>query len=59
MVNVPRRHHYVPQVLLSGFTASGTNAGTFHIVDLARRKASPSTPRETAAEKDSLAPVAR
>ena len=34
MTNVPRKHHYVPKVLLRGFTATGTNEGQLHIVDL-------------------------
>ena len=52
MANIPRQHHYVPQVLLAGFTASGTKTGRLHILDLVRRKTYPSTPEETAKEKD-------
>ena len=52
MVNVPRQHHYVPQVLLAGFTDDGTKAGRLHIVNLVRRKTYTSTPEETAKEKD-------
>lgn len=52
MANIPRQHHYVPQVLLAGFTADGKKTGKLHIVDLVRRKTYPSTPEETAKEKD-------
>lgn len=52
MANIPRQHHYVPQVLLAGFTANGTKTGRLHILDLVRRKTYPSTPQETAKEKD-------
>jgi hypothetical protein len=52
MPNIPRKHHYVPQVLLRGFTASGTNAGRLHIVDLVRRTTYTSTPEGSAKETD-------
>jgi hypothetical protein len=42
----PRRHHYVPQCWLAGFTDSGEKDGRLYVTDLARRKqwqASPNT----------------
>jgi len=52
VTNVPRKHHYVPKVLLRGFTASGTNEGQLHIVDLLRRTTYASTPEGAAKETD-------
>jgi Protein of unknown function (DUF4238) len=52
MANVPRKHHYVPQVLLRGFTLSGTNTGKLHIVDVTRRTTYASTPEGSAKETD-------
>ena len=52
MANVPRQHHYVPQVLLAGFTLTGTKTGKLRIVDLVRRKTYPNTPEGTGKEKD-------
>jgi hypothetical protein len=50
MANVPKQHHYVPQLLLAGFTISGTKTGRQHVVDLKRRKAYKSTPEGTGSE---------
>jgi hypothetical protein len=52
MANVPRKHHYVPQVLLAGFTRDGTRSGALHIVDLLRHSTYASTPEGTAKERD-------
>jgi hypothetical protein len=52
VTNVPRKHHYVPKVLLRGFTASGTSEGQLHIVDLLRRTTYASTPEGAAKETD-------
>jgi len=52
MTNVPRQHHYVPQVLLAGFTLDGTRTGRLHVVDLVRGSTYASTPEGTGAERD-------
>lgn len=52
MANVPRKHHYVPQTLLKGFTLNGANTGRLHIVDLTRCTTYPSTPEKSMAEAD-------
>src|SRR5690349_262769 len=52
MANGPRKHHYVPQVLLAGFTVTGTKTGVLHVVDVVQRATFTSTPQETAAERD-------
>jgi len=46
----PKKHHYIPQVLLAGFTDDGTSAGTLFIADLVRLKTYASTPEGTGAE---------
>ncbi len=50
--NIPRKHHYVPQVLLRGFTRQGTNDGTLYVIDHVQRKTYPSTPKGTGKETD-------
>ena len=52
MANVPRKHHYVPKVLLAGFTSTGRNNGKLHIVDLVRGTTYPSTPEEAGKARD-------
>ncbi len=49
--DVPRKHHYVPQVLLRGFTRDGSNGGRLYIVDVERRTTYASTPKGTGADK--------
>lgn len=50
--NVPRKHHYVPKLLLRGFTTSGANDGALHVIDLLRRTTYTSTPDGTGKETD-------
>ena len=52
MAKQPRRHHYVPQFYLAGFTATGTSNGTLHVFDREQQKSWPSTPRATAHARD-------
>jgi hypothetical protein len=52
MSNIPRKHHYVPQTLLVGFTSNGKKTGKLQIVDLVRRSTYPSTTEETGKERD-------
>lgn len=52
MTGVPRQHHYVPQVLLAGFTNDGTKTGKLHLADLVRGTTYPNTPEGTGKEKD-------
>jgi hypothetical protein len=50
MPGQPRRHHYVPQFYLIGFTKSGTADGTLHVLDQQRLKQWSSTPANVALE---------
>ena len=34
--SIPKYHHYVPRLLLAGFTDTGTREGTLHVFDRAR-----------------------
>jgi hypothetical protein len=47
-----RRHHYVPQGYLAGFTDRGTRDGQLFVYDLARHLCSPTRPRNVAFERD-------
>lgn len=48
----PRKHHYVPQFYLAGFTRSGTKDGELYVFDLKRRKQWKSSPANVAHERD-------
>lgn len=50
MPRQPRRHHYVPQFYLIGFTKSGTREGTLHVLDQQRLKQWSSTAANVAVE---------
>jgi len=50
MSDQPRRHHYVPQFYLIGFTESGKPDGTLHVLDQQRLKQWSSTPANIALE---------
>ena len=40
----PRRHHYVPQCWLAGFTGTGENDGRLWVTDFSRQRQWPTTP---------------
>jgi hypothetical protein len=40
----PRRHHYVPQCWLAGFTETGENDGRLWVTDFSRQRQWPTTP---------------
>ena len=40
----PRRHHYVPQCWLAGFTETGENDGRLWVTDFSRQQQWPTTP---------------
>jgi hypothetical protein len=48
----PRKHHYVPQFYLAGFTDDGTLGGSLHVTDRTRRKVWPSNPKNAAHQRD-------
>jgi hypothetical protein len=48
----PRRHHYVPQFYLAGFTKNNSKKGDLHVLDKERGKTWKSTPRGTAHKWD-------
>ncbi len=51
MSGQPKRHHFVPQFYLIGFTKVGTAEGTLHVLDQRRLKQWSSTPANVALEK--------
>jgi hypothetical protein len=52
MSNQPRKHHYVPQFYLAGFTASGTVEGDLHVVDTTLLKSWVAKPKDAAHKRD-------
>jgi len=52
MAGEPRKHHFVPQFYLAGFTTNGSNDGELHGFDKNRRKTFRSTPRGVAHKRD-------
>lgn len=48
----PRKHHYVPQFYLAGFTKNDNKDGTLFVFDKERRTKWNSTPRGTAHKRD-------
>jgi Protein of unknown function (DUF4238) len=52
MPSVARRHHFLPQGYLAGFTDTGLKDGTLHVLDLKARKSFRTTPLNVAVEKD-------
>jgi hypothetical protein len=50
--NPARRHHYIPQLYLSGFTDSGEKSGLFYAHDLIQLKTWPAKPANVAFMKD-------
>lgn len=52
MSNQPRKHHYVPQFYLAGFTKNDSKDGDLFVFDKDRRKSWKSTPRKSAHQRD-------
>lgn len=52
MSSVARRHHFLPQGYLAGFTNSGRKDGTLHVLDLKARRSFRTSPLNVAVEKD-------
>ena len=52
MAGQPRKHHYVPQFYLAGFTADGSKDGRLFVLDKEKRKTWTSTPKGTAHKRD-------
>jgi len=50
----PRKHHYISQFLLSGFTADGTQDGLLYVSDLKERKCWPASGTANAGHKRDL-----
>lgn len=48
----PRKHHYVPQFYLAGFTMSDSKEGDLYVLDRGQRKTWKSTPKGTAHKRD-------
>lgn len=52
MPSVARRHHFLPQGYLAGFTDSGRKDGKLHVLDLKVRRSFRTSPLNVAVEKD-------
>lgn len=52
MQSVARRHHFLPQGYLAGFTDTGRKDGTLHVLDLKAQRTFRTTPLNVAVEKD-------
>ncbi len=52
MAGEPRKHHYVPQFYLAGFTKSDSKDGKLYVLDKEKRKTWTSTPKGTAHKRD-------
>lgn len=52
MPSVARRHHFLPQGYLAGFTDTGRKDGSLHVLDLKARRSFRTTPLKVAVEKD-------
>lgn len=50
--NQPRKHHYVPQFYLAGFTDNKTSEGNLHVVDIEHQKMWVAKPKDTAHQRD-------
>src|SRR5580698_8692610 len=48
----PRRHHYVPQCWLAGFTETGQNDGRLWVTDFSRQTQWPTTPPNAGHRRD-------
>lgn len=54
MKNVPRKHHYVPQFYLAGFTLDGSSESPLFVCDQEQSKTWKSTPKQSAHRRDFL-----
>lgn len=52
MAQQPRKHHYVPNFYLAGFTKSESDNGELYVLDQAQRRQWKSTPANTARQTD-------
>ncbi|MBX3438216.1 MAG: DUF4238 domain-containing protein [Planctomycetaceae bacterium] len=52
MPNQPRKHHYVPQFYLAGFTDNGTVEGSLSVLDTNRLKVWKGKPKDVAHQRD-------
>ncbi len=52
MPSVARRHHFLPQGYLAGFTDSGRKDGMLHVLDLKESRSFRTSPLNVAVEKD-------
>jgi hypothetical protein len=52
MAGQPRKHHYIPQFYLAGFTKSDSKDGKLYVLDKEKRKTWTSTPKGTAHKRD-------
>lgn len=52
MTSTARRHHYLPQVYLAGFTDTGKKDGQFHVLDICSETCFPTSPKNVAVERD-------
>lgn len=52
MAGQPRKHHYVPQFYLAGFTKNGCKDGELYVLDKERGKIWTSTPKGSAHKRD-------
>lgn len=50
--NQPRKHHYVPQFYLAGFTKNDSATDRLYVFDKERRTSWPSTPKGSAHQRD-------
>jgi hypothetical protein len=52
MASTARRHHYLPQVYLAGFTDTGEKDGQFHVLDICSGASFRTSPINVAVERD-------
>lgn len=52
MVSIARRHHYLPQAYLAGFTDTGTKDGRFYVLDADSGACFRTSPKNVAVELD-------
>lgn len=52
MPDQPRRHHFIPQFYLAGFTKEGSADGDLYVLDQGRQKTWKSSPLQTAHKRD-------
>ena len=52
MKSLSRRHHYIPQSYLAGFTDTKKKTGLLHVFDIVRKKKFKTSPANIALERD-------